>query len=245
MYLKYGDYQHASDDATPFITREGVYSDAGILWAIRERWQIEGMAFGSSVSALTTTPSQIEAAYLQNGKDLALYENDGTQTIHRLINADCYGGTKVVGGVSYQNNSVLKNAEYVTYRTYTVVVEGLLPISAGTGLIEFGETIQFSGGGPVWCYLPVITGVPQQQLLRQQSPVRAVQSGRMLRTLLPWPTPPNPIWPAAEHRELRQVEHRSPRRMGKHGTIYYTQYETLWTYHFEAMTLVGLPNIWG
>ncbi len=42
MYLKYGDYQHASGEASVVISKQGMFTDAGITRGVRERWDIQG-----------------------------------------------------------------------------------------------------------------------------------------------------------------------------------------------------------
>ena len=54
MYLKYGDYQHASGEVSVVINKQGIFADAGILRGVRERWDLQGRLQAESPAALST-----------------------------------------------------------------------------------------------------------------------------------------------------------------------------------------------
>jgi hypothetical protein len=239
MYIKYGSHAHASGECQVAISRQGLRSEHGVLYAIRETWTITGMLLGS-VSELTTAIAALEAAYAADGYDLALYADGGTATAHALTAANTIGGTRVVQRPHYPIGA---GAEYATYRTYNLVVEGDVSVSAG--LLTFNEQITFAGGGMDWGFLPVLNGPPQKQIFREQTTYKAQQVGHATHASQ-YPSPADPIWPAAEHLPLRQIAYHGPMRVGLTGSQNFVGYGVQWSYAFEDVAaLVGAPHLWG
>lgn len=240
MYVKYGSHQHASGECHVGIARQGLRSDHGILYAIRETWTITGMLIGANSAALTTSIAALEAAYSLDTGDLYLYEDTGTATAHSLLSADTIGGTRVTQHPSFPTGS---GAEYATHRTYVIVVEG--DRYTGADLLSFNEQITFTGGGMEWGFLPVLNGTPPRQIFREQTPYKAIQTGHSTH-LTRYPVPPGPMWPGAEHVTQRQITYNGPMRTGLGGFVQFIGYGVQWSYTFEDTSgFAGSPHTWG
>jgi len=240
MYLKYGSYQHASGETAVVITKQGLFTDTGIARGVRERWDIQGRLQAASPAAVTTALNALAAAYAVQGLDIGFYEDDNTPTSHFIDSSATNGGVRVVSPPSFPQG---RGAEYSTFRTYTLSVEAEW-LAADQTLLNWRETLRFTGGGPQFAFLQPITGVPVKQVLRQATTYKATQSGEAVG-FQSYPSPPGPIWPTAEHVQQRQIHYELPRRMGKTGLATLTDYKISWSYEFESATpLLGLPSGW-
>lgn len=237
MYLKYGSYQHESGECQLAIDRRAVFNDRMIAWAIRERWTITGILQNQTgvLSTMQTSIASLKTAYDTDGLDLTLHLDDDSETQHKIATADCLGGTKVIQRPSFPTN---REAEGVNYTTYTVIVEGLVKI-VGETLRSFHEFLTFTGGGPRYGHIETLIGLPVKQKPRNYTIYRVEQAGEAVG-LYAYPTPPDPIWPAALV-EAGRVKRRSPKRTGSE----YYDYPVSWRYAFEAAgALLGQPTKW-
>jgi hypothetical protein len=240
MYLKYGNYQHAANEAAVTITRQAIFSDAGLQRGVRERWEIEGRLQAGDPASVTAALDALAAAYSIQAQDVGFYLDSGEPTSHRIISAQTNGGVRVVVPPSFPQG---KGAEYSTFRSYTIALEAEWLDPQAT-LIHWHETLSFKGGGPKFAHLEPINGQPVKQLLKQATVFHATQTGEAVG-YRNYPTPALPIWPAAEHVEQREVRYELPRRMGPPGNPTYTEFKVTWSYQFEdAGPFVGLPTAW-
>lgn len=242
MYLQFGSYTHAAYEARVTISREGLQNAAGDYYAYIERWDIEGQLLASDQSTLSTMIAALESAYSSGGYDLKLLLADGvTASQHQLLTANCNGGTKIVRPVSYP---VGVGAEYSTFRSYAISVEGEVGLQAGQNpIVEWRETLAFTGnGGPRFVVHECRNGPPIMEQVSQQTPVRVAQSGRAVG-YSQYPFPPTPIWPGYEQRDQRQISLGSPELSGNGQNKHFQNYEIMWSYSFLApVPLSGFPN---
>ncbi len=240
MYLKYGNYQHASGEVSVVISKQGLFSESGMPRGIRERWDIQGKLFAIAFPQLSTAINALTAAYSVHGQDVGFHFDNGLVSSHRIINAQTNGGVRVVVPPSFPEGT---GAEYTTYRTYSLALEAELLVS-NASLLHWNERLSFSGGGAQHTFLLPINGPPVKQLLRQTTTYRATQSGEAIG-YQSYPTPAAPLWPDEEHVHRREVHYELPKRMGPAGAVAYTQYRVTWSYHFESATpLLGSPTSW-
>jgi hypothetical protein len=239
VILKYGAYTHQSNEVAVTITRTAIKSQGGIYYAYEERWHLTAFPglFGSTQAALTIAINALTNAYSVDGYDLVLYLDDGaTPTSHALYSAICNGGTRIIQAPEFPNG---QGAEYSTYRSYSIVVAGEVPLTSSNVITRYHESIAFEGtGGPINVYIPVAEGAWVQQTTSQQSTFKIVQKGGL--TALYAPTfPPAPIWPDAEHQELRSIVADNPEM--RNGRFY--NYPLSWSYTYESNgQLTGNPN---
>jgi len=225
MILKYASYTHANNECEVVIAREPMRNNRGVIVAWVERWDVRGFLQAATQAAVTTALVALEAAYAVDGGNLVLYLNDGTtESAHKITSASTIGGTRVTRPISYPQG---RGAEYTTWRSYDLTVEGVLPIASGTTILSYQAGIQRAGGGPRFVYLQTLTGLPQYQQTAQSTPYRLVQTGGS-RGYTTYPTADSPLYPANEHQDQRQVSQSTG------GDGQFTTYETTWQYVFES-----------
>lgn len=61
--LRYGNFLHELSDAAVSIQRSSEFTDAGIAFATRNIWSIQGRLEGSSFSDMTSKIRALETAY--------------------------------------------------------------------------------------------------------------------------------------------------------------------------------------
>lgn len=248
MKLVCGTYQHADHECSIVITRDFKQGEDGYRTGYKESWNIAGVLFGADQAAVSAAIDALAAAYASDGQDLVLYLNDGTTaSSHALTSANTTGGVRITR-LAFP---VGAGGEYSTYRTYEITAEAdvISTTDATQELLSWVETINITGtGGPETVYVPVLEGEWPAQLLYTNTPVRAVQSGQATgRTR--YPLPPGPLWP--EYLKPREstgpLGNRTlPKRRGPVGSAVYTEWETSWSYAFEApVPLNGDPTFGG
>lgn len=236
MYLKYGDYSHDINEAVVEIDQEPMWNDRGERYALRVTYRIRGMLFGDTVAEVTTAIAALEEAYAEDFLDIGLYEDGGTPTAHVLASADTLKGNRIIKGPSYPDGT---KAEYTTFRSYEIVVEGEVGSEDDVNNMEFHQRLELTGGGHRFVYIETRNGPPQKQLVSEQTTYQAVQSGNAVGQFS-YPAVPSPLWPDAEHRPQRMVSTEAPKREGEE----LREYGISWRYVFESATpLVGLPGI--
>lgn len=233
MYLTYGSYKHEVGDAAVAISREGLVSELGRMFAVKERWTIQGQLHGTSVSDINTKTQALLAAYSQQGRDITL-----AGSTHIMRSADTINGTRVVQPPSFPTGI---NGEGTTFRTYSLAVEGEFAYVGNSVLLSWTESLSFTGtGAPVWGWLEVLNGPPQQQMFQQRSVLRCTQRGSAV--CVPdskhrndygtyW-MPPRPIWPQWEHGDRRQITYEVPSDL-------YGKRVTQWSYEFSSNVTLG------
>lgn len=242
MILKYGTYAHALAEAALVIRKQAVFNDAQVIRAVRERWDIDGLLQRADQPALTAAIHELLAAYSVQGQDAALYLDDGTTlTSHWLQSAAAIGGVRVLAIDCPRG----QGAEYSTFRAYHIALAAEFPsLGQDSSLVSWDETLNFTGGGERFILLQTLNGPAQRQLVADQTPYHATQTGRAVGYLA-YPLPGLPIWPQAEHVDRRRIVRRAPRRSGPSGQRAYTEWEVTWSYEFESDgPLVGDPTAW-
>lgn len=238
MRIKWGAYTTDSGECELQIARTPAFSEGGVRIGYTESWHIVGMLLAEDLRSLNAALAALEKAFSADGQDLALVEDDGTATAHRLRSAECAGGTRVVGGVSYPRGD---SSEMVTHRTWETSVEGMV-LKADVNLLAWTESITSEGGGPLDIHLQTLTGKPQKQRVAEYTPIKVVQEGIAVGQWR-YPTPPQPIWPGDEIRPRRRISRRAPKRTGPKGSPQFVEYEISWRYEFEsASELQGDPT---
>lgn len=263
MYLKFGDYSHSIGEADVSMRQVRQYSDRGQMVGILHTWTIKGVLQAASQSALSTAITALEAAYSSRRRvGIGLYFDDGTASAHNLTAARSLSGVKVTNGPDYPTGS---GGEYSTYRSYEIVVESLQPPTDESGdplppeqnpantpgangvpvlLMEWEETLSFSGGGPRYVFLELLEGDPVRQIVAQRTPYRARQSGSAL-AFQDYAAFPEPFSPDNELQTERERTQISPKRVeAQNGQPAYQEYRCSWSYSFQStQPMSGSPSI--
>jgi hypothetical protein len=240
MYLKYGNYRHADNEASVSISKNAIFTPGGLMRGTRERWSISGRLQAANQVSLTAAINALCAAYELQNQDVAFYTDGNQLTSHAIDSSATNGGVRVTGPPSFPEG---KGAEYSTFRNYTISLEAEW-LNPNATIVNWHETISVQGGGPQFVFLETIDGPPHKQLLKQYTTYQATQSGEATG-FYSYPTAPAPLWPAAEHVDRRQMRYELPKRAGPPGEPTYTEFKVSWTYTFEdGSPLVGVPTPW-
>jgi hypothetical protein len=245
MYLKYGTYAHAAGECNLAISRRGDFVH-GMEKGYTERWDIRGRlqiadsgTLAGNQAAMTAAIAALQAAYSIQGQDLVFYTDGGTASIHALVSAQSLGGVRIVERPFFP---VGRGAEYSTFRNYAIAAEASY-VNTALGILDYRETINFSGGGPKFVLLETMTGYPQKQNTRQRTPFRVTQQGEATG-LLGYPIAPGPISPGDVHEDQTDIRMIGPDFFGPVGQRAYTGFKTTWTYQMEsANPIVGQPSV--
>lgn len=242
MYIRYGAYLSALNEAGVAFSRESIFAPAtGLQIGIKETWTITGFLQATGPFTLAAAMATLELAFSVNYMPLQLIANDGVTVLRMLEGVTPFGGTVVASPPSYLEDG-RNNAEGSTYRTYRVVVEGKYAIpnvpGGGAGAsptLAWHETITQRGtGGPRFVFRQNLTNRPLKQQVAAMTPIHVVQRGQAVG-MTRYPIPAAPIWPEAEHEDQREIEYTTPTRMG--GV--YVEYPVNWTYVFEDVQGAG------
>lgn len=235
MYLQYGNYRHADNEAAYTITSSVVETDDGDPYESTTTWQIAGRLLADTTSALVTALRSLEAAYSVWDRDLAFYDDSGN-VCHSLPTAGSTSGVRVTA-FGYPDG---EGAQLSTFRDYSITVQASYPYGTTT-YRSFRETVSFRGGGPERAVLELVNGPPQEQILKAVTACRVVQSGSAVG-LYGYPPVPPPLFPGKEivaSIPPGNPQYGSPRRRNSR----FTDFPVSWTYEFwSSSPLFAYPN---
>ena len=245
MRFSYGGALHADGEVAIAIRTEP-FRDAGErIYGYRQVWQIQGEIYASSQNNLIVSLAVLDAVYGSDGGDCILWGNDTVTVAASMLNANCVGGTRRIGLPSYPENG-WRTAEFSTWRTFEIAIEGIVHYPFGVTLLDWTEAVSPTGtGGPEFALSQPITGPPFKAQVCQATPCSLVQSGSAVG-LNSYPFPPPPMYPLHEHPSQRSINKTSPQRLGPPGFPYYHHYEISWSYYFESIGPFPVinPNFW-
>jgi len=202
VFLRYGNYTHEAAEASIAIGRDQSFGDFGQAVSFTETWQITGRLHAKDRTLLTAEITALEMAYSANGFDIVLIDVDGvTESAHKMVSANANNGVRITNF----NWVDSRNAEYSTFRNYTITVEAEFDIS---GINPSFESYQSS--------------------LSAFTPIGAVQSGSKTGRFAQ-PEPDDPIYPVDEHQDRKQVTNSASRSEGR------TSFTTAWTYTYSSI----------
>lgn len=246
MILKFGGFAFPLGTTEVTITRKDVKSESQQEWAEEVRWNIryhiqnQAATNSAAMAAIRTKLVQLENAFATGGKNLILYEPNGsTPTFHKLLDSDCIGGTQILERPSFPEG---KTVEGLTQRTVTMVVGGLRRLPGGSPTLKaFQEHLDFAPSGTEYGHLRPKFGIAVKQQLKTYGLYRVSQKGQAIG-FDDYPKIPDPIWPAALKFTEPLKSPGSPRRIGSD----YIEYPLSWEWMYEsAYPLNGQPNKWG
>lgn len=237
MQLRYGSFSFDTDSCEVTMQIDTLTNERGLPYSQTRQISANGYISGDNTAAIDAKCLLLEAALRVPYRDLILYTSEGAATHVALYNTGSTTGV-VPSGPRYSSG---KGAELVTYRRFEFSARAEYPIGTGRGVLQsFRESVSIIGtGGARFILKPALRGAPQKQYVQQQTVVRATQSGQAVG-YLEYPTPPNPLWPADEHVEQRNVS----RTGGKYRGKIWQDFTVSWSYTFEsAGPLGGLPAL--
>lgn len=235
-------FTHRVNECEFSITRQPMFDGSNTIWAWLERWDIKAriLATGGDPKSINSVIQQIEDVYSVELGQLGVLHDDGTETAHFLDGNSTIGGIRVVSPPAFTTN---RNGEGVTYRTYQVSTEAIVPKRTGTDLkFDLKEKIDFKLGGARFGFLEPNEGLPVKQQLMESAAWFATQSG-VITGVEDYLDKPDPIWPDALL-SLGVEQKENPRKVGIEDTAFMI-YPKSYRYDFGSTTqLIGDPTTW-
>lgn len=231
MTVSYGGFSFQTGDPTLAVTKTILESALGDRIGYDERWTLTGELIGTSQSNVTQLINAMQDAFGVNFKNLIVYDNNGSPSAHALYNSKSFSGVKVKS-LTFPDEP----GQYVVSRKYQLTVEASF-LEKNPGIVSYVETVTVRGGGPRWIYKPALQGPPQRQLLNEQTPYHATQSGQSMG-FLDWIPAPAPLWPEALHIDQSSSVRKTPSFQNNKNVNFPTE----WNYVFESATPFGNIN---
>lgn len=237
MQLIYRSYSFKVNGVKVTTQQVTNLTDARVPYSVTNSLTCDGYLEGSGQSGCTTEENALRAALAVNFGDLTLKQDDGSNSATLLDNYSSLSGVVITAGPSFMD---AMGPEYVNQRHFVFTAEAEYILTGSNFLWKsYEETVAYSGGGPLYIMKKALNGPPQRQLIYQQTPYIAMQTGRAVG-FRSRPATPAPIWPFALM-EAGSVNWKSPRRQG--GS--YIDWEVDWSYHHEwHAPLIGAPRLW-
>jgi hypothetical protein len=237
MQLGYGNYLFPVNATLLTSSLETLVNTGGQFYAQRRSFHVTGYLSGSGQDQITQAENALKTALSVPYRDLIFRNDDGSRSSEVLLNAGSITGV-LIKNLSFPET---KGPEYATIRSFSFTAEAEYPLP-GTGdyLLEFHETLSFSGGGQLYVCRPAINGPAQRQLVYPLMPFSCVQSGVVVG-YQSYPPAPAQKFPSCLKQAPRTTQ-ESPTRRGKG----YQGYKLTYEYHFESpFPLTGAsPTMW-
>lgn len=254
-YFSYNGYPHPPCDVG--FRYDAIKNSAEAVVAYKARIDVGGLLItqlggDAGQRDLSAQIDQLRQAYSSPGGDAIFTLNDGSISPNSIYNADTLGGVQVIQAPSFPTT---KKAELVTMRTFTAVLEAIVPTLYGsTALWHYREEIEYVGAGGISREVVDVTqGSPVPQTTRQRTAMLAVQSGEAVGYFSRWPGAgqipfcANPLWPSLEQPQLRSVHKGSPEKVGHGANAVYIKWPTNWRFTFKSkdpIPTLNEPSLW-
>lgn len=251
MILRYGNYTHDDNEVWHHIQARDQVSQTGEKIARHVRWTINGILHPADTThAIVTSEVQaLENAYKEHEKDLRFFASDGsTISAHSISNDETINGVRVEsfewlpGG----HGGILgSGSEYVTKRSYRIVITAEIPAVPGSNhIVHWEESLQRIGtGGADFVSQTAIVGPVQQQFTKIATPTYAVQRGYAVG-YIDYPQVPSALFPTTPPLKPNvRITPGTPKRFNKNQN---THFPVSWEYRYESTSpLTGTPILLG
>jgi hypothetical protein len=238
VLLKIGNRIRPFNEADAAISYAPVYDVVNRMYAVDERWDIDGrvvLQTNATQTNMTRALRLLQQDYNQYRPDLIFLEDDGIRESAWVLRAnECMDGPRVIDSAFPKDPQNV----YATGTSYTVSFTARRPVrQARNPIISFQEELQPDGGGMLIGYVGGAINYAEQQVFQQRSPWTCVQRGTAVG-LFGWPVPPRPIWPQAQIKPMHPRK-ASPRVLGP----IQQEFEVSWEYRFAwPFALTGNPH---
>lgn len=238
LHIRYGSYAHQPGEVEYSRERFVEFNERDQPWLVRERWDLNGWLLGNDPNDMNLKLRALQIAYAKPNQSIGMHFPNGARTDVFLSPASTLSGIKVIRQPTLPDN---RNAAFVTFLPYAISLEAEFPYNGNANMVlEFSETLDFEGGGPLFGHIETINSLPQKQRKRAATVFRAVQSGRAVG-LFSRPLVPSPLWPADL---VGRPRVRKPSAIRRGNGV--THWPIEWSYTFESVfAMFGEPNFWG
>jgi hypothetical protein len=196
---------------------------------------------GDQLSVSIAMQELIDALSIQN-QDLVFFDDDGVITATILQNRTSISGVKIEVGPDFPENM---GGEYNVQRRFRfrASAEYAYPNTKNL-LLEFNESLQFSGGAPKFVVRPAVEGFGQRQLAVQVMPYLCTQTGFAIGyTDYPQISQVAPPKFPRSLLEAPEIVKETPKRRGQG----YQNFKISWIYRFGdiiPLSSAAKPNLW-
>lgn len=240
MIIQYGGYTSDPKVAWFETSQNAIYAQTGIRIIRRTYYKLHFVLKSTGPTALNTAVQQVIDGFSQDGQDLRILQDDGTPTVHKLLNAETTNGVRVIGGPyfpGYFKNLWGQGPEMYNLRYIVIRLQADVLDPEGNIVFYHQALSQVGFGGRWFDFQRSFTGFPERQDTSLFSPFMAIQAGSAIG-LYDNPEPIQPFWPAS-------IYERIPPRVTKHspdniGQVKHTNFRTTWIYTYKAS--VGLQS---
>lgn len=239
MKLKVGTYEWPVNGVKVTSDRLIERDKAGEPFSFTDIINADGYIEAEGQTALTTAQNEMMRELLIPFRDILFLCDDGSNSATVLTQRNSITGVVVTDGPHFRD---VVGPEYVSRRHFTFKAEAdyYYPGRLPRDILEWRETVSISGGGPLYLVKPALSGPPQRQLLVEQTPCVATQSGFAVG-FRDYPAVPGAIWPFAL-KQKPQINRQDPDKKGQRN---YIRYRIEWSYSYEwTGRLEGVPTLW-
>lgn len=240
----YGGYTSVPGAASFTINKTTIIGGTGCANLVHHQYIINSRLQGTDAADIAAQIAALEGELI-DGQDLT-FSLGG----HGLSSAACTEGTHVrrltwLKGYDGVHGS---GAEFVNRRSFQIVIDGLIPLTAATDVVAWSETlIPIGTGAPSIVPVTSLAGAVQPQQTVAYTPYYLIQSGFGIG-LTVTPVPSTPLWANGvagiywhnvDRWKLPTIA--TPTKWGINQNLYY---KTEWSYQFwSAGLLTGSPIV--
>lgn len=248
MRLRIGTYLF-DPNGTEITTSTDIFrNEATVPYKRKDSMRVAGFLANSGSTpqelqdSCSAQMSALTSVLAKPYQDIVFLEDDGSESATYLKNAGSVNGVVVVNGPNFPDG--ISGYTAVQRFDFTAEAEYYLPSNSGvninTLLLNFTESLSYSGGGPRYIWKESIRGLPQKQLTCEKTLYRVTQSGSSTG-LRGYPSPAPPKFPN-NLLHAPNIQRTTPRKM---GLANYEAYGITWTYEYASdVPLIGLPTLW-
>lgn len=237
MQVKWGNYAFAPGSCRFGVRQKAELDSRQVPFLYNIDIDVTGRLYGNGDGALSIAEVALRNALAVQFQDFRVLRVNGSDSGTSFRNSATLGGITVTAGPDFTGTLA---SEYVLFRDFTFTISFKLPIpNVARALLDFNESLEFSGGGPDYAMKRAMDDVPQKQLVWAQTEYRVVQRGTAVgfRT---WPLYTRPLFPG-DFKTSPVVSQDSPQRIGNDQW----KYPISWNYVFESVApLIATPNVW-
>ncbi len=236
MQVRYGNWAAAAG-ACRFGVRQAAVLDArGAPYMYDFDVDVAGRLYGEGDGFLSAAEVLMRNALSRPFQDFGVLRTNGTPSGSYWRNSQTVGGI-VIHDLNFQGTAA---TEYVFFREFTFTAKFRLPLTTtANAIVEFHESVEFTGGEPEFVFKRAMNALPQKQLVWFATEYRVTQSGKAVG-FLDYPPAARLLFPGDKVTAPRVVKD-NPQRVGD-GFIHYP---VTWQYSFaSAAPMIALPNVW-
>lgn len=197
----------------------------------------------STQAALTTAIQAHEAGVRQQNGDLIFYEDDGTETAHKIVNSQTRDGL-TFKGLSYPGyfpNFWGASSEYAEGAAlrYVVSQHQAEVLDVEDNILAYWQGYKFNTGGYDYAVVEALTGLPQIQLTKQQAKAWLIQRGYAIGAFAN-PNPASPLTTINPMPGRSWIDYETPMDQGRVNNM---TFRTSWSFYYEANgSLAAVPS---